>query len=191
MPPTSEQEFYLVIHGETDALAQEKICGGGWDIALNEEGLAQARKLARVFQKDKLGIRVIISSPLLRCIQTTDVLHDQLKVKVRVMQGLTERHFGQWEKASLASTPEFTPFVEQVPGGESLNRFRARVREATDQVVTIGASNKGAALLVTHGIFGRTLLSLFSIPDQTLERCHLYRFWRESPTSAWKFESSL
>lgn len=182
------QEFFLVIHGETDAHAQKKICGGGWDVALNEEGLAQARKLSRVFAKDKLGIRVIVSSPLLRCIQTTDVLHDKLKVKVRVTAGLSERHLGQWERMDVQSVPEFSPLAEQIPGGESLNRFRARVRESVDQVLEIGASNKGAALLVTHGFFAQTLLGLFAIPSTSMDRCVLYRFWRESTTSPWQLE---
>lgn len=185
------QEFYLVVHGLTDAHAQGKICGGGWDIALNEEGITQARKLSRVFAKDKLGIRVIVSSPLLRCIQTTDVLHDKLKVKVRVISGLSERHLGQWEKMDVKSIQDFSPLAELVPGGESLNRFRARVRESVDQILEIGASNKGAALLVTHGFFAQTLLGLFAIPSQEIERCMLYRFWRDSTTSPWQFESSI
>jgi broad specificity phosphatase PhoE len=188
---TFGQEFYLVVHGETDAHVHEKICGGGWDIALNAEGLGQARKLARVFQKDKLGIRVIISSPLLRCIQTTDVLHDQLKVKVRVIPGLSERHLGQWEKMDVASVSGFSPLAEQIPGGESLNRFRARVQEAIHLILEIGASNKGTALLVTHGFFGITLLGLLGLGEQKLDRCTLYRFWRESPTSLWKFEEAF
>jgi probable phosphoglycerate mutase len=185
------QEFYLVVHGQTDAHAQEKICGGGWDIALNEEGITQARKLSRVFAKDKLGIRVIVSSPLLRCIQTTDVLHDKLKVKVRVNSGLAERHLGHWEKMNVSEVSGFSPLVEQIPGGENLNRFKARVQEATNQILEIGSSNKGAALVVTHGFFAVTLLGLFGLGDQKLDRCTLYRFWRESATSPWQFEEMI
>ncbi len=189
--PFSGQEFYLVVHGATDAHAQEKICGGGWDLALNEDGLVQARKLAKRFQRDKFGIRVIISSPLLRCVQTTDVLHDQLKVRVRVVSSLAERHLGQWEKMDAAQVPDFSPSAETIPGGESLNRFRARVREAVDQALEIGESSKGAPLLITHGFFAQTLLDLFSISSQKIERCALYRVWRDSPTSPWKFEAMI
>jgi probable phosphoglycerate mutase len=185
------QEFFLVVHGETDAHANEKICGGGWDIPLNDEGLAQARKLARVFQKEKLGIRVIVSSPLLRCIQTTDVLHDKLKVKVRVIAGLAERHLGQWEKMDVSQVSGFSPLAEQIPSGESLNRFRARVQEAINHVLEMSSANKGAALLVTHGFFGVTLLGLLGIAEQKLDRCVLYRFWRESSTSPWQFEEAI
>jgi probable phosphoglycerate mutase len=187
----SGQEFYLVVHGETDAHANEKICGGGWDIPLNEEGLAQARKLSRIFQKDKLGVRVIISSPLLRCIQTTDVLHDKLKVKVRVISGLAERHLGQWERMNVSQISGFSPLAEQIPGGESLNRFKARVQEATNQILEMGSSNKGSALMVTHGFFAATLLGLLGLGEQKLDRCVLYRFWRESATSPWQFEEMI
>jgi broad specificity phosphatase PhoE len=180
-----------VIHGQTDAHAQKKICGAGWDLPLNEEGLDQARKLSKVFLRDKMGIKVIFSSPLLRCIQTTDVLHDRLKVKVRVLSGLAERHFGQWEKMDESSVPQFSQDCDPIPGGESLNRFRARVREAIDYILDTAAPANGCALVVTHGVFGRTLLSALSIPDQSLERCALYRFSRESPTSVWKIEPAI
>lgn len=185
------QEFYLVIHGSTAADEQGLLCGGGWDLPLSEEGLKDARKLSKTLDKGKTGIRVIFSSPLLRCIQMTDVIHDQLKVKVRVISGLAERGLGQWERKSKDEITPFGPLVEQIPGGESLNRFRARVQESLnfilDSTTSAGSSGKNP-LIITHALFGQTLLGLLGITNQSLVRSQLYRFFKSNVQSSWQVE---
>jgi broad specificity phosphatase PhoE len=91
----------------------------------------------------------------------------------------------------ISQVSGFSPLAEQIPGGESLNRFRARVQETTNSILEIGSSSKGAALLVTHGFFAITLLGLLGAGEQRLDRCTLYRFWRESSTSPWQFEEAI
>jgi broad specificity phosphatase PhoE len=184
------QEFYLVIHGETAAHEQGLLCGGGWDAPLNERGLRDARKLAKEIDKNATGIRVIFSSPLLRCIQMTDVLHDQLKVKVRVISGLSERGLGQWEKKPIDEIKAFSPLVDQIPGGENLNRFRARVQESLNYILDSTSSTKANALLVTHELYAQTLTGLIGIGDQTLARSQLYRFFRVNLQTPWQVEKS-
>lgn len=181
-------EFYLVIHGHTEAEARGKICGGAWDLPLSDQGIKQAKSVARSLAKDKRKIRTIFSSPLLRCIQTTDVLHDVVKVKVRVISGLSERNLGIWERALMESVPEFSPVAEQIPGGENLNRFRARVKESIDHVVDSTMKNGGSALIVGHAFFGKVLLGLLALSDRELEPCTLYRFSRTGQSSPWQFE---
>src|SRR4051812_36814020 len=93
--------FFFVRHTETEANQSSLICGGGWDPGLTAEGLTMARRLARRFSKNPSGIRVIYCSPLLRSIQTADVIHDVLHVRMSVLSGLAERNLGTWERKPL------------------------------------------------------------------------------------------
>ena len=56
------QHFYLSVYTSTDAVVNHYICGGGLDLGLNEEGIEDARKLAKRFQKNPLKIKKIITS---------------------------------------------------------------------------------------------------------------------------------
>lgn len=178
-------EFYLVIHASTQAREQGLACGASWDLPLSEQGMADAKKLAKNFEKQKVGVKVIFSSPLLRCVQMTDIIHDQLKVKVRVVSGLTERNLGSWEKKPLAELPQFSATVDAIPGGENLNRFRARVQESLNFIL----DNSSVALLVTHELFGQALLGQLGLPDSKLSACVLYRFTRSGVQAPWSHKA--
>ncbi len=62
--------FYFMRHARTDANVQQLICGGGWGIPLNDEGVQQAKYAAVRFAEDLNEIKTIRSSPLIKAKQS-------------------------------------------------------------------------------------------------------------------------
>ncbi len=85
--------IYLIRHGETDWNLMGRVQGRE-DIPLNERGRRQALRCATAL-KDK-GIRNIISSPLLRALETANIISDRtVQTEVIEDKDLIERDFGK------------------------------------------------------------------------------------------------
>ncbi len=70
--------FYFIRHGQTDANAQGLMCGGDWDISLNEVGLSQAAGLSNKILQVTPAIEELRVSPMLRTKQTAENLNSIL-----------------------------------------------------------------------------------------------------------------
>jgi len=66
--------FYFIRHSQTDAHNKKLICGGDWDIPINEAGESQAKGAAEDFHMALRSIKTIVTSPLLRARQTAEIL---------------------------------------------------------------------------------------------------------------------
>ena len=146
----------LVRHGETDWNRAHRI--QGWtDIALNEEGLAQARASALELAPEHFD--AIYSSTLLRARVTAEHLAAPHRLPLRLDERLRERHLGLLQglcKREIAALyPEVHAFMAerrpqyQPPSGESLPRFRARVEAWLLELVTRHPGE--TVLAVSHG----------------------------------------
>jgi broad specificity phosphatase PhoE len=98
----------------------------------------------------------VLSSDLLRCRQTADVLAGALGVAVRTEAGLRERSFGVlegqlWQQVPPAAVGitdgRVTDPLLRPAGGESVADLRHRVRRTLDPLRT----RPGPVLVVTHG----------------------------------------
>ncbi len=108
----------------------------------------------------------VISSPLARCAAFARAFARRHALPLAVDDRLMEMHFGQWEgrsaKELMAADPEALerfwrdPETYPPPGGEALSRFRARVLDAWNDIVTTHAGRR--VLVVTHGGVIRVLL---------------------------------
>ncbi len=137
--------FYIFRHGETDWNQKGRI--QGWtDIPLNQNGVAQAKKLAQSLRD--VNFDVIYSSPLLRALNTAEIVADNNQCDVVLVDGLRERKFGIFEgkilepvdipvdtKIDFNAVPvlvsrELVQNFDYVPeNGESHNMFLKRVQE--------------------------------------------------------------
>lgn len=189
------QRLFLLRHGETDWNAQGKIQGGGFDIALNSNGQAQAVATAQLLRK--FSFAVVASSPLQRASATADLLYQALSQSTRpaeltnpspqmcrvVDPGLGEMCFGELEglvirgPQSTASTK--ARFAQQSaalrrdrtlpwpgPGGESIHDVELR---ATRAIANIWKDHPDATqiLIVAHGRTNKILLqSLLRLSDE-------------------------
>ncbi|MFN3455027.1 MAG: histidine phosphatase family protein [Pseudobdellovibrio sp.] len=168
-----DKSFYFVRHGFTDANRDELWSGGGWDISLNEIGIAQAQKASLLVLSLEHEIDKIFCSPMIRSKQTTDLLNSKTLKPVEIIENLREWKVGElegkpWDK-SILKTP-----IEKwghPPGGESIFDFYQRVGGAVEFCL----NEAKTPLISAHGAVGRALLKLLNLPDQHIENCQIYK----------------
>lgn len=134
-------------------------------VELNDRGRAQINATARALA----GLRPthIISSPILRAVQSAELLCDELQTPrdtILLHPGLAEFHMGTWvgrtfmelwQDGTIQSywdDPTHTHF----PEGESMAAIQARAADALNALVA--SSGGGTLVLVTHGGIVRLLL---------------------------------
>jgi probable phosphoglycerate mutase len=149
-------ELILIRHGQTE-LNRGPFFQGQIDVPLNATGLAQAARLAERLADERL--EVIACSDLLRTRQTAAPTSRRLDLAPQLEATLREQHFGAFEGLSfdecIARHPEaFAAWQRHtaafaVPGGESVERFHARVLAALRGIALRHAGRRVA--VVTHG----------------------------------------
>ncbi len=144
----------LVRHGET-AWNREHRMQGWTDIALNDQGQQQALAVARALQG--VAFDAIVSSPLQRALQTAQAVAAGREIVLEPR--LRERHHGDLQGLTRSEMAEHYPHLAaalnqrlpgyQPPGGESIETFAERVREA---LADLHAQHAGQTVLVlAHG----------------------------------------
>ncbi|MFM1917911.1 MAG: hypothetical protein RJB01_1426 [Actinomycetota bacterium] len=135
---------HLARHGATAYSLEKRFSGpGGFDPPLAELGIAQAEALGAEIARRHTAQR-IITSPLLRAVQTAEIIAEQTGLGIDVIDGLAECAFGEWDGLTLGEVRDQWP--EQLsewlastsvapPGGESFEQLRARVMLAQRQIV--------------------------------------------------------
>lgn len=149
--------LHLIRHGETDWNREPARCLGWAEIELNENGRAQARDQGRALKGR--GIRLIVTSHLLRARETAEIIRDELDegTPLVVDPRLAETHRGDWETRLFAEIMREEPDVWRAyrehpatfrfPAGESLAEQQQRVLACVRDCAADGRD----ALLVTHG----------------------------------------
>jgi broad specificity phosphatase PhoE/ribonuclease HI len=153
-PPT-----YTVMarHGATELSLEKRFSGsGGFDAPLAPLGVAQAQALAaELVGRD--DIHRIVSSPLLRTLQTAGIAADALGLDVEVIDGFAECAFGEWDGHTFAEVRDRWPreldewlasTSVPPPGGETFEACQARVLEARGEVVSRFPGER--VLVVSH-----------------------------------------
>lgn len=147
----------LIRHGETDWNLARRM-QGHIDIALNERGRAQARALAKSLASERFA--AIYASDLARARETASLSAEALGLAVTAEPQLRERHYGEFQGRTYAESEAAFPEAYQrfisrdveadfPGGGESLNRFFARVGSALEAIADRHAGER--VLVVTHG----------------------------------------
>lgn len=163
--------LYLLRHGQTDWNTEPARCQGWADVPLNDVGRQQARAEGR--RLADRGVRLVVTSHLLRARQTAELARDELVaaaaagpsahedpealVPIIVDERLAETRRGDWEGRTFTDIvrddPEGwrryreRPETFRFPGGESLLEQQRRVLAGLRDV----AAQRRVALLVTHG----------------------------------------
>jgi probable phosphoglycerate mutase len=120
--------LYLVRHGRTAPNAARRLLGR-MDVPLDDLGRRQAQALGGVGALR--DARRVVSSPLLRALETAEALGPPVEVDDR----WAEIDYGVYDGETLESTPDLSRQWEAdlafaPPGGESLAALGQRVREA-------------------------------------------------------------
>ena len=170
----------LVRHGQTE-WNREKRFRGQIDVPLNETGLWQAEQAARAIKR-KYSVAAVYSSPLSRATRTAEAIGRAVGVPVQLSPDVTEFNYGEWEGKTpgevAAAYPDLyrlwltQPHLVQIPGSESITRFRGRVAAAVEGILTTQPT--GDVVLVTHRMVGRALAChLLGLGDLCVPRLEL------------------
>ncbi len=168
----------LLRHGQTPMSVQKRYAGRS-DPPLTEAGVQQAAAAAKRLASASFG--VIVTSPLLRTVQTAQAVAAVTGAAVVTDDGFRETDFGAWEGLTFAEVRERWPAELSAwladpeiapPGGESFADVSARVIAALDRVLAARAGQ--TVLIVSHVTPIKTLVAAALLaPPAALYRMHL------------------
>jgi ribonuclease H / adenosylcobalamin/alpha-ribazole phosphatase len=168
----------LLRHGQTPMSVQQRYAGRS-DVPLTDVGVQQA--IAAAKRLASAGIGVIVTSPLLRAVQTAREVAAVTGAAVVTDDGFRETDFGAWDGLTFAEVRERWPAELSTwladpdvapPGGESFADVSARVTPALRRVL---ADREGQqVLIVSHVTPIKTLVAAALLaPSAALFRMHL------------------
>ena len=156
----SSTTILIIRHGETD-WNRRKIFRGAHDIPLNDNGRAQAGRLAGALPRPD----AVYSSPLSRARETAEIALAAGVAPIHTHPGLLDIDYGEWtgiedgevrerrpeEHAARSSTPHLVRPV----GGESLVEVSSRAMAAVEAIT---AKHAGMVIaLVAHRVVNKVL----------------------------------
>ncbi len=125
-------DILLIRHGENDML-RNKLAGRLANVHLNENGQAQARRLAEEFST--MPVKAVFSSPLERAQETAQPIAQSHHLEVEILPALIEIDFGKWagknikqlKRGRFWNTVQEKPSEFQFPDGERFVDAQERV----------------------------------------------------------------
>lgn len=158
--------LYLIRHGETDWNRSGRIMGTQ-PVPLNANGRRQAAELAAVLAElhKAQPLAALYASPLLRTVQTAELLASSCSIPITVDERLKEIGVGDWEGRywrDLDQEPVrlqwySRPHDARFPNGESLGDVQVRALTAVAEA--LDRHPGGAIALVSHGDVLRAILA--------------------------------
>jgi ribonuclease H / adenosylcobalamin/alpha-ribazole phosphatase len=182
MPAQGEPTVTLLLrHGQTPMSVQKRYAGRS-DVPLTDVGVQQAAAAAkRLSSAGPSALGVIVTSPLLRAVQTAAEVAAVTGASVVTDDGFAEADFGAWDGLTFAEVRERWPDEvtawladPQVapPGGESLADVNARVIRALHRV--LADRDRQRVLIVSHVTPIKTLVTAaLGAPPAAMYRMHL------------------
>lgn len=164
--PFVTRTLIFVRHGESEANVDHVIANRESNHCLTPLGRDQARQVAGALRE--ANITRIFTSPIMRALQTAEILHLALGAPLTVRSQLREFDCGELEgrgdpEAWEAHAGLFAAWLlrdapgSRIPGGEDLPAITARVRELLGEVLAT-PTDGGAMLFVGHGGLYRAAL---------------------------------
>jgi alpha-ribazole phosphatase/probable phosphoglycerate mutase len=160
--------IFLIRHGETQ-WNQDMKYQGSTDVALNDAGLEQARKLG--VRLSKVIPTRVFSSPLSRAYRTAEIIMERSEgnVPIETCADLREVSFGWWEGRSPAELKEMdadtlarwraAPFSVVPREGESIEAIVERSSRMARRIVESGNAGD-VTFVVAHGGILRSLAAV-------------------------------
>jgi len=165
-------KIYFTRHGESEANTKNVYSNRVIDrYPLTQKGIQQTEELVEVL-KD-VAFSKIYSSPLLRAVQTSQILSKRLNVDFEIVDALREYDTGILEgKLKTGRNMELyeenerewfvsNNFDHKLPGGESLNDIKTRFLPFMENLKALYGSQDKNILLVAHGGFYQIMLPVF------------------------------
>ncbi|MFD4442847.1 bifunctional RNase H/acid phosphatase [Nocardia sp. NPDC058519] len=169
----------LLRHGQT-ALSVERRYSGRGNPPLTDLGREQVERAAKMLAA-KGDIAAVVSSPLQRARSTAEAAATALDVPLRILDGLIETDFGDWEGLTFTEAAQRDPILHSdwlgdssipAPGGESFDQVRERIEGVRRDLVALYPGQN--VVVVSHVTPIKTLLQLaLGVGPSLLYRLHL------------------
>ncbi|MFF0490592.1 bifunctional RNase H/acid phosphatase [Nocardia sp. NPDC004068] len=169
----------LLRHGQTELSVQRRYSGRG-NPPLTALGRDQAARAAKHLAT-KGDIEAVVTSPLGRAQETAEAAAQALQVPVRVLDGLIETDFGEWEGLTFLEAAQRDPDLHRrwlgdsslpAPHGESFDQVRERVEAVRADLLSQYPGRN--VVVVSHVTPIKTLLQLaLGVGSNLLYRLHL------------------
>ena len=144
-------DIYLCRHGRTPLNAAGAL-RGRLDVDLDMIGISEARGLAEHLAT--IPFSLLVSSPLLRAMETATILSAETGVPIRTDERLLDRDYGQFNGAQESALIKEYGSVDATPGVESLETVTDRALSLVMEV----AEAPGPVAIVTHCVVIRMIL---------------------------------
>ena len=146
--------IFFVRHGESEANLKGLFAGQKDNSLLTEKGKEQAKVTAQKIKEEGIVIDSIISSPLVRALETATIIAQELgfdSSKITIDARITEYDMGD-----LTGTPSHSissVVLASAQGAENTETFKERVVESIKEF----SQESGNILVVSHAGVGRIL----------------------------------
>jgi len=168
--------LYLMRHGEVVTF-DLKSFNGQTDVALTPQGHAQLVAVAQQLVGEP--IRAVYSSDLTRSVRGGESIANALRVPLKSIPELREKHFGAWEGMRLEEVARLFPAAwafwcadpsqSRPDGGESYEDVEKRVLPALESILERHVGETVA--IVAHGGVNRVILAdALAMPRSALFR---------------------
>ena len=162
-------KLYFARHGESEANLLRVFSNRGLRHGLTKVGRAQATILARALQP--APVAGLYTSPLLRAVQTAEIVAEVLGLNYAITDALREYDCGVWEGRSddagweeyervLAAWIEKGDWEARMEGGESFDDMRMRFVPFVERLVEQHGDSPTGFGLIGHGGLYRCMLPL-------------------------------
>ncbi len=147
--------IYFIRHGESEANVKKVYAGQKDDSILTENGREQARATAREIIAEGIKIDRIITSPLIRTIETAHMVAQELGFDVSKIT--KDERIIEYDLGTLSGT-SWSPVINLVEaeGAEDSEMFKDRIISCIKEISKLS----GNTLLVSHGIVARMLKTI-------------------------------
>jgi alpha-ribazole phosphatase len=153
-----QMKLILIRHGKTEGNIK-KCYIGRTDEPLCDKGIKEL--YAAVNKKLYPKANVVFVSPMLRCIQTAEIIFDMKETDLQIKDGLRECDFGQFEGRNykeLSGNPLYQQWIDSggkmpFPEGENVTDFKERCCLAFAEIINeMAEKNCGENIaIVVHG----------------------------------------
>jgi probable phosphoglycerate mutase len=156
-------------HGESEANLLNEFSNRGFKHGLTEKGEAQALALAQ--KLGRLSVSRVFSSPLMRAVQTAEILARALDAAYEIVDALREYDCGVLEgRSDAVSWAEYQRVLEEwithhrwesrIEGGESFIEIKERFVPFIEDLMEEYGGSQAVLVLVGHGGLYRCMLPL-------------------------------
>lgn len=157
--------LYIMRHGKTDWNALHKL-QGRTDIPLNAEGRLMASKAHKEYQS--LNIDVCYCSPLIRAVETAQIVLKDREIPIIQDERLVEMSFGEYEGTENSLSIPDCPinvifekpqeYLESVGGAETFAQLFARTGSFLKEIIAPQLQDGKDILIVGHGAMNASII---------------------------------